>query len=68
MRNSLLYGLVESKSFVSSGDEDHDFLGVHDGTNTHSQSLLRNFLHVAVEETGVGNYRVLNKFNKSAVF
>ena len=54
MRNPLLDGFVESISFVSSIDEDHNLLSVHDSSYSNSQGSTGDLRDVVVEESSIG--------------
>lgn len=55
MADTLLDALGKSVGLVGAVDDDDDFLGIHDGTNTNSKSGLGDLVDIVIEESGVGD-------------
>lgn len=55
MADTLLDTLGKSVGLVGAVDDDDDFLGIHDGTNTNSKSGLGDLVDIVIEESGVGD-------------
>jgi len=55
MIDTFFYAFGQGECLVSTGNNDDDFSGVHDGADPDGQSHLGDFGDVVVEEAGIGN-------------
>ena len=59
MVDAKLDRLLQGMSLVMAGNNDQDFVCIHDSAHTHSQGRFRHLIHVIIEEPRVGNDRIV---------